>query len=114
MGKVSVTEASITYVLGRTRRFAITSAFIGVFVGGSVALAYGGSLATHLVTLTLVTIAVTGGLCWLLCRLAAWVTAGTGRYEIPNPTWNSPRSAATGSGLEGQRTREDPTLVDDR
>lgn len=114
MGRVSVTADSITYVLSRTRRFAITSAFIGVFVGGSVALAHGGSLAQHVVTLTLVTVAVTGGLCWLLCRLAAAVTDGSGRYEIPNPTRNSPQSAATRRGLEGQRAREEPTLVDDR
>ena len=114
MGRVSVTEDSITYVLSRTRRFAITSSLIGSFVGGSVALASGGSLAQHVVILTLVTVAVTGGLYWLLCWLAAAVTDGTGRYEIPNPTRHSPQRAAASGELERQHARDQPPLVNDQ
>lgn len=113
MSSVSMTDDPITYDLNRTRQFAITSAVIGLFVGGAVALAIGGSIAHQVAILAPVAVTVTGSLYRLLCRLATAVTGGTGYYRISNPARMSPSETATGSGVRRPNAR-DQSLVDDR
>ena len=89
MGMVLPAAAAITYVLVRKRRFALTSTVAGLCMGGSAALATGNSHWQQLAVLTLVSVTVTGGLYWMLCRMAVAVADDNGHYRIPYPLGES-------------------------
>lgn len=104
---------SITYDLGCKQRYAVTTILIGLLVGGGTALAGGGSLAQQLVLATLITTVVSGSSYWVLSRLAASVTGGTGYYRIENPRRNAGRIESERE-LVDEETDGEPTLVESR
>lgn len=114
MRRESTTAGSITYDLSRKRRYATTTFLIGLFVGGSVGLAGGGPLVQQLVVAALLTAIVSGGSYWVLCRLAAAVTGGTGYYRAAYPTLETETTAGSDRGVAGPGASDGSSPVNRR
>ena len=102
---------SVAYDLSSKRRFAMTTALIGFFVGGAVALTSGGSIVQQLAATTLVATVAGGGLYRALCWLSDSVTGGTGYYRVQCPPREYPQRAENGTGRDARNATDDATLT---
>ncbi|SIS19890.1 hypothetical protein [Natronorubrum thiooxidans] len=108
-----MTADSITYDLTRKPRYA-TTIFTGLFVGGTIALAGGESLAHQLILTAVIATIASGGSHWALCRLTAAVTEGTGSYRIVYPTHESATRVERTHGASGRDASDESTPVGPR
>jgi len=89
-------STAVAHRLRNSRQFALKSTLIGGCLGGGTGLAVGGPLAQQFVQATILSVAISLSLYWLLCALAAWVTDETGdsvlagRPESTQPTTERP------------------------
>lgn len=109
-----MTANSIAYDLKRKRRYAIKTILIGLFVGGSIALASGGSIVQQLGVTTLIAAIVSSSSYWALCRLAEAATGGTGYYRIRYPADESATRIMSESEVGEGQTSDESTLTDAR
>lgn len=99
MSRTTTTD-SIAYNLDR-RRYAVTTTLIGLFAGGGIALASGGSLLRQLVVTGQIAAIVSGSTYWLLCERTRAVTGGSGYYRIAYPRHESTANAENEVGEHG-------------
>lgn len=86
VSRASIRTDSISYEVTRKRWYATTTFLTALFVGGAIALAVGESITQQLGATVVIATMGGGGSYWILCRLAAAVTGGTGHYRIAYPT----------------------------
>ncbi|MCU4754346.1 hypothetical protein OB919_20610 [Halobacteria archaeon AArc-curdl1] len=83
----------------------------GIFLGGGIAQITGGSLSHQLTVMALIAAIASGSSYWLLCRLAATITNGTGYYRIVYPIPEKVGKNGRMRKLEEAGSSADSTLV---
>ena len=82
MSSAHPASGSLTYNLVDRGQFIVKTTLIGGCVGGTVAMATGGSIVQQLVVAAVTAILVSGGLYWALLAVADAVTDGTTRRQV--------------------------------